>query len=184
LKNDELQQAEPHAEDPITLPVPEVEAPRADEAVEAPLIPPRAPDPPHMFEELAERGMTLLSDNGDLSAALEALERANAIRSDDPDVSYALGVIYGQRALFELGRTVRALLTDGTSTESLLAKSIFCYQRAIELDPRRAEPWRNLATLYAIRGDRELAIESLKRSLQIAPDQPEIRERLEELGAF
>jgi Flp pilus assembly protein TadD len=144
----------------------------------------RSADPPGMFDELAERGLGLLEQGQDLAEAQSALERAMAIRSEDPEVAYGLGVIYGRLALGELERARRSPFLDQTAAESLLAKAIFCYQRSVELDPKRAEAWNNLAALHAVRGDRELAIEALKRSLQASPDQPPVRERLEELGAF
>ncbi len=146
--------------------------------------PGRAADPPHMFDELAERGLTLLEEGGDQDEAQAALERALAIRNDDPDVAYGLGVIYGLKALKNWTKMPRALLRDNTPTESMIARAILCYQRTVELDPSRAAAWTNLATLYALKGDRDLAIDSLKRSLHAAPDQPAVRERLEELGAF
>ncbi|HVY61094.1 MAG TPA: tetratricopeptide repeat protein [Planctomycetota bacterium] len=144
----------------------------------------RAPDPPEMFDGLVAEGLALLEAGSDLAGAAALLERAAAIRADDPELAYALGVIYGGRALERLRRAQAALFHDATATEALLAKAIFCYLRAVELDPREPDPWNNLATLYAVRGDRELAIEALKRSLQVRPDQPRIRDRLEELGDF
>lgn len=156
-----------------------------DERVDGPLAGARPADPAatrESFAELAARGLALLEE-GQAEMAREPLERAFALRSDDPDVTYALGVIYGRRALEELARS-NGLFRDETGVEALLARAIFCYQRSVEVDPRRAEPWNNLAALYALRGDREQAIEALRRSLGIEPDQPEVRDRLEELGAF
>ena len=141
-------------------------------------------DPPEMFDELASKGLQLLESKGDLLDACRLLERALAIHTDDAEVAYGLGVAYGLLALRALSTAPASLLDSSAAAEALAARAILCYQRAVDLDPGNAQPWNNLATLYALRGDRELAVEALKRSLQAEPGQPNVRERLEELGEF
>lgn len=151
---------------------------------------PPAPEEP--FEPLFERALTLLESElergvprrpADPESPLPLLERAYALRPDEPDVLYALGMAYGVRALAGL-RANGGYLDDRTGAEAALQKAILAYARASELDPKCFASLNNLAALHALRGDRTLAIEALKRSLQIFPDQPQVRERLEELGAF
>jgi tetratricopeptide (TPR) repeat protein len=156
--------------------------------------PPAPRDPPEAFGDLFERGVSILEEElgkadggtGDLAArreALDLLERAWALRPDDPDVLYALGVACGMRAMALL-RGPELGLAGRTGAESSLQRAIFAFSRAVEIDPKRSDALNTLATLHAMRGDRELAIEALRRSLQVRPDQPDVRERLEELGAF
>ena len=142
----------------------------------------RTADAPEAFESLVQRGAEAMRARR-LEEALELFERALALRSDDPEALYGAGTVYGLRALERL-RENPSLLEDRTPAESDLAKAILSYQRVAELDPGFFEALNNLATLYTIIGDRELAVDAFKRSLEASPDQPEVRERLEELGAF
>jgi Flp pilus assembly protein TadD len=154
----------------------------------------RPADPPERFAELLESGLALLEEElarGGAAAPAAAgretatalLERAFALRADDPEVLHALGIAYGTRAIEAL-RANAAYPAGRAAAETHLQKAIFAFSRAAEVDPRAVESLNNLATMHALRGDREAAIEALKRSLQAHPDQPEVRERLEELGAF
>jgi tetratricopeptide (TPR) repeat protein len=162
--------------------------PAEDEAPRAPL------DPPEAFPALLEQGLAFLDGEAQggppggaapRDAAIAVLERAFALRQDDPDVLHALGLAYGARALEGLRANGHDFADPGrTAVEANLQKAIFAYSRAAEVDPKCVEALNNLAALHALRGDRPLAIEALKRSLQAFPDQPRVRERLEELGAF
>lgn len=148
---------------------------------------PRGPtDQPEAFAGLLERGLALLDEGGGAAPdeALDLLTRACALRPDDPDALHALGLGYGARALEGLRGNDDGSLGQRTAAEANLQKAIFAYSRAAEVDPKCVEALNNLAALHALRGDRALAIEALKRSLQAFSDQPEVRERLEELGAF
>jgi tetratricopeptide (TPR) repeat protein len=173
----------------------EARAPGASPAEPGGDMPGPPADPPEAFADLFERGLALL--DAELAAAargrapagaagaLALLERAFALRPDDPDVLYALGLAHGARALGALrSREDELAFPDRTELEASLQKAIFAYSRASELDPGCVEALNNLAALHALRGDRDLAIEALKRSLKARPDQPDVRERLEELGAF
>jgi hypothetical protein len=51
----------------------------------------------------------------------------------------------------------------------------------LEIEPTHLAAHNNLATIFALHGERELAIAELQLSLQLDPDQPEILEQLDEL---
>lgn len=160
----------------------------------------RAPrDPPGAYADLLARGMAALdgellagtvrgpADADGEDAALGLLLRAFALQADDPELLHALGVGYGVRALQLLQRPVQDIgLSNGHDTlaEDALQRAIFAFSRAAEIDPRATASLNELAALFALRGDRESAIDALKRSLQAAPDQPDARDLLKELGAF
>ena len=166
-----------------------------DSATEPPRPAPR--DPPGAYGELLARGMTALDAellkgavrgpaDGE-EAALSLLLRAYALRADDPELLHAMGVGYGARALQLLQRSRNEVgLVNGhdTMAEDALQRAIFALSRAAEIDPRATASLNELAALFALRGDRDSAIDALKRSLQAAPDQPDARDLLEELGAF
>ncbi len=179
------------------MPHDDLPTPSQEEMEEASLAAPAPRDPPEAFGDLFERGSARLEealaepesgDNGAGAAAREALsllERALALRPDDPDVLFAVGAASGLHAMALIRRPGHSLgAADRTAVEAHLQRAIFALSRAAELDPKRSDAWNSLATLHALRGDRALAIESLRRSLQARPDQPDVRERLRELGAF
>ena len=155
-------------------------------------------DPPESYGDLLTRGIAALDvemekgsvrgpADGD-EAALALILRAHALRADDPELLHALGVGYGARALqlLQRPRQTEIGLVNGYDTiaEDALQRAIFAFSRAAEIDPRATASLNELAALFALRGDRDSAIDALKRSLQAAPDQPHARDLLEELGAF
>jgi tetratricopeptide (TPR) repeat protein len=79
--------------------------------------------------------------------ALAAYEKAIELEPDYPEAWINKGVILGQ-----LQRTDEALLA---------------YDKAIELKPNDSDAWFNKACLYGLNGNAELAVQSLKRAIDI-----------------
>ncbi|MFW6162072.1 MAG: tetratricopeptide repeat protein [Planctomycetota bacterium] len=112
----------------------------------------------------------------------EAIDKLNqAVEIDDArlEAHYNLGVIYGQLAISDL--QAEDYFEDHVDDEILLQNAIEEYQRVLELDDRHLAAHNNLATIYALHGERELAIHELELSLQIDPDQADVRRQLDEL---
>jgi len=63
----------------------------------------------------------------------------------------------------------------------LLQNAIEEYQRVLEIDPAHLSAHNNLATIFALHGETDLAIQELECSLELDADQPEVQEQLEEL---
>ncbi|MEK6543416.1 MAG: tetratricopeptide repeat protein, partial [Elusimicrobiota bacterium] len=57
------------------------------------------------------------------------------------------------------------------------------FLRALEIKPDYFHSYLQLANLYYIKGDKHKAVESLEKSLQIYPDQPQVRDALARLKA-
>ncbi len=164
-------------------------SPEAPDAEPEPAVvrPTPPPLPPELegapYETLLERGLEL-AEGGRLALAADVLERAALLRDDDPDVHYGLGVIYGLRAIEALARADGSIFRNRAAEAVAIDRAIFAYERALHVDARHLPSLSNLAALYALKGDRERSIATLKQSLKLDPDQPDLRERLEELGAF
>jgi tetratricopeptide (TPR) repeat protein len=55
------------------------------------------------------------------------------------------------------------------------------YQKALSLDPDLQQAWLNMASLYILKGNNKEAILSLKKVLQLNPNQTAVRELLTQL---
>ena len=106
-------------------------------------------------------GSTMLS-RGNLDKAAEHLEKAAAEDPEDPTLPFMLGGIYFERGNYE--------------------EAIDSYAQAIVLDSTNAAAFNNLAWVYAELGvnlDQALALS--RRSLDLAPDEPEYLDTLAEV---
>lgn len=61
----------------------------------------------------------------------------------------------------------------------LWREAIYRWERAIELDPTYAQALNNLAIAYEHEGQLEKARKAYERALEIAPDNPQIRQNFE-----
>jgi Flp pilus assembly protein TadD len=104
------------------------------------------------------------------------LQKAVELDPDNPETHYNLAVCYGIMLLEDLERD--ELWEDITDEEELFELAISEYLEAIELDPEFVEAHNNLGTLYAMRGDEEDALKEWLISLEIDPDQPDIKEEV------
>jgi len=130
------------------------------------------------YGQLVERGIGL-AERHDFAEAIRTLMRAIERDPDQPDAHYNLAVVYGLLAMSDLGD--EEYFEDHVDEEILLQNAIEEYHRVLETDACHVPAHNNLGTIYALHGERELAIHELELSLEINPDQPEVREQLDEL---
>ena len=133
-------------------------------------------------DELALRMRRLVRENAalDARAGRFALARRQLDRVLASDPNDAVAQLY-DGDLYRL-QSQRA---DGPARTERVQRAIERYQRAAELDPRYAEPFRQLALLYYQQGDAVHAREAFERYLALAGDTPDarrIREYLAILG--
>ncbi len=140
--------------------------------------PPIAAADEERYKALVEEGVAL-GEATKLPEALEKLEAALRLDPEGIEALFNLGVLYGLLAHANIakGEFYDSHVRDEVWTE----KAVFCYERALELDPENVHALNNVATLYALRDERDLAIETLKRSLALAPEQADVKRHLEEL---
>jgi tetratricopeptide (TPR) repeat protein len=130
------------------------------------------------YDGLVARGIALAEEH-EFAEAIRVLRQAIDLDEDQPDAHYNLGVVYGLLAMSDL--SVDDYFEDHVDEEILLQNAIEAYQRVLEIDAIHIPAHNNLGTLYALHGERELATHELELSLELDPDQPEIREQLDEL---
>ena len=130
------------------------------------------------YEELVSRGIAL-AEQESFAEAIATLGRAAELDDQQVDAHYNLAVVYGLLAMSDL--RVEDLFEDHVDEEILLQNAIDAYQRVLELDDTHVAAHNNLATIYALHGERELAAHELELSLELDPDQPGVREQLDEL---
>jgi len=130
------------------------------------------------YEGLVARGAEL-AEGQQFAEAIRVFQRAIELAPDEPDAHYNLAVIYGLLAMSDLA--VEEYLEDHVDDEIMLQNAIEGYQRVLELDDKHIAAHNNLATIYALHGERDLAIHELELSLELDPNQPDAREQLDEL---
>ena len=133
------------------------------------------------YEQLVSRGIELAKAER-LAEAVGVLQQA--IEADDTrvDAHYNLAVVHGLLAMSDL--KADEYFEDHVDEEILLQNAIEGYQRVLELDDTHVAAHNNLATLYALHGERELALHELELSLELDPDQPDVREQVDELRSI
>ncbi len=67
--------------------------------------------------------------------------------------------------------------------EPVFEQGVSAAEEALSMEPGQTETWNVLAELHLINEDLDQAADCLRKSLQIKPDQDEIREMLEEIEA-
>jgi beta-barrel assembly-enhancing protease len=132
--------------------------------------------------DFAVRVRRLVRDNaaldaraGRLALASRQLERVLAADPDDP-----VALCHDGEVL-----RLRGQLSDGPERTDATRRAIERYRRAVELDPRYAEPFRQLGLLYYDVGDRVQARQAFERYLALegsTSDTRRIREYLAVLG--
>ncbi|MCO5167343.1 MAG: hypothetical protein M9894_13420 [Planctomycetes bacterium] len=153
-----------------------------------------APDRQPLTEEQQARYQALVDEGvaagegGDLPAARGKLEEAARLDPDGIDALFNLGVVYGLIAHREIAKG--EFYDDYVRDEVFVEKAKICYDRVLEREPRHMASLKNLATLYAMREERDLARDYLRRLLEVAPQDDgerqlleEARQQLAELGA-
>lgn len=114
-----------------------------------------------------------------LEKAAEHLEKAAELAPDRADIQYNLGVIYSMAMMQDLA--VEELWESHADEEELYHLAEQAYLRALELDPELVQAYNNLGTLYSLWGRTEDAVTYWRKSLELDPDQPDIREAIAEV---
>jgi len=135
---------------------------------------------------------------GALAEAERSARRACLLDSHNHHARATLGSILLRRrdyrgALTELELVVRADPTDADALNNLgnawyglqrYEVALACYTRAVELRPRFATLYRNLAATHGMMGHRQAAIEMCKRTLKLDPENGTALRMLGELFGF
>ncbi|MFQ5792287.1 MAG: asparaginase, partial [Acidobacteriota bacterium] len=114
-----------------------------------------------------------------LDRAAEHLEKAVELAPDRADIQYNLGVIYSMAMTEDLA--VEELWESYADEEELYHLAEQAFLRALELDPELAQAYNNLGTLYSLWGRTEDAVKCWRKSLELDPDHPDIREAIAEV---
>jgi tetratricopeptide (TPR) repeat protein len=117
---------------------------------------------------------SLYGEEDEIRKAVDLLEQSIGIDPENATAHYNMGVCYLKVLKSDL--EVSEIWEDKADDEEFFELAIVSFQRAIEIDPDFFEAYNNLGTLYALRGWMDRAKEQWQRSLEINPDQPEIRE--------
>lgn len=130
------------------------------------------------YDGLVERAVEL-AEREKHAEAIECLKKAIELDDDRPEAHYNLAVVYGLLAMGDVA--IEELFDDHVDDEILFQNAVEEYQRVLEIEPGHIPAHNNLATIFALHGERDLAIQELELSLDLDPDQPEVREQLEDL---
>ena len=117
---------------------------------------------------------SLYGEENALRKAVDLFEQVIGIDPENATAHFNMGVCYLKVLKSDL--EVSEMWEDKADDEEFFELSIIAFQRAIEIDPEFVEAYNNLGTLYALRGWTDQAREQWERSLQINPNQEEIRE--------
>jgi tetratricopeptide (TPR) repeat protein len=130
------------------------------------------------YEQLVARAVELAKQEK-FAEAIDLLRQAIAADDDRIDAHYNLAVAYGLLVMGDL--RIEEYFEDHVDEEILLQNAIQEYQRVLEIEPTHVPAHNNLAVIFALHGERELAAQELRCSLDLDPDQPEVLEQLTEL---
>jgi Flp pilus assembly protein TadD len=139
---------------------------------------PLKPEDEEKLKALFDEGVAA-GEKGELDRARSKLEEALRLDSESPEVLFNLGVVYGllSQANFARGEFYDSRVRDEVWAE----KGVFCYERLLELEPDNTHALNNLATLYDLQGERDVAVETLVKSLKVKADQEDAKRHLDEL---
>jgi tetratricopeptide (TPR) repeat protein len=122
--------------------------------------------------EFARLTRPLVRDNaaldiraGRFALARRQLDRVLAAAPDDAVAEVHYGELY----------RLQSQRAEGPERAEAVQRALERYQRAMELSPRYAEPFRQLALLHLQQGDRGKARAAFERCLALAPDGPDAR---------
>ena len=133
---------------------------------------------PEDAETCLELGIAY-GEQGNFTQAVPLLRKAVELDPENPNTHYNLAVAYGIILIDDL--EIDEIWEDHTDEEELFELAINGYLRVIELDPEFIEAYNNLGTLYAIRGWHKEAKEIWEKSLELDPNQDDIKMELEDL---
>jgi len=114
---------------------------------------------------------------GRLDEAVDVLREANRRYPESPTGRYNLGVALFLRV--KQDREHLELWENLADDEQYAEEAIVALEGAIEADPGFIQAYNNLARLYALRGRKAEALRTWRKSLELKPDQPDVRADLE-----
>jgi len=126
------------------------------------------------------------AEKNNLEKAEEFLKKAQEIDPLNANVHLNLGRLYG--IIFYRDISVEELWEDKTDEELIGELAIDAFNKALDIDPDNLDAWNFLASLYMQREMPSKAIEALRESLRIDPEQAskqvELEELLQEYGEY
>lgn len=142
------------------------------------------------YTTLVEEGLAA-GERGNLEQARGKLEDAVLLDPEGIGALYNLGVLYGLLAHMNVARGEFIVDDHTTRDELFLEKAQACYDKVLELQEDHLPSLNNLATLYAMRDENDLAIEVLQRMQKVSPKDDadkkyleQAKRQLEELQSF
>lgn len=127
---------------------------------------PLSPEQQARYQALVDEGVTA-GEKADLVEARRKLEEAVRLSPEGIEGLFNLGVVYGLIAHREIAKG--EFYDDYVRDEVFVEKAKICYDRVLELEPQHLPSLKNLATLYAMREERDLARDYLRRVLEVPP---------------
>lgn len=121
---------------------------------------PLTPEAQARVTGLVDEGVTA-GEKGDIDRARAKLEEAVRLDPEGVEALFNLGVVYGLIAHREISKG--EFYDNYVRDEVFVEKAKLCYDRVLELDPKHLPSLKNLATLYAMRDERDLAKDYLRR---------------------
>lgn len=137
---------------------------------------PLTPEEEARYNALVEEGVAA-GEKGDLHTAMSKLAEAVRVDPDGLSALFNLGVVYGLMAHKDSSKA--EFYDDKTRDEVWAVRAKICYDRVLEQDPESLAALNNLATLHAMRDERDLAAELLRRMLAIAPQDEQDKKYLD-----
>lgn len=128
-----------------------------------------------LLEEIADYYM----DGNKYKKVIKYYERIREIDEDNENAYFNLGVIYGKMALQDI--EIDEYWEDKTDEEDFFENAVKNYLICIELNPENKYAYNNLAILYEAFDWQDKAKEMIDKSLEIDPDQDDLKELRDEL---
>lgn len=129
-------------------------------------------DYPEDRDVLVELGIAY-AEQEEYKKAQEIFEKAAKLYPDDAIIYYDLGFLFKMMLLKDRQRL--EYWEDAADEQVMMDDAIYYFQKALELNPDYVNALNNLGALYAIRNDYDEAISLWKRSLEIEPDQEDVK---------
>lgn len=121
-----------------------------------------------------------LSEDGRVDEATDVMREAAARYPNDARAHYGLGMALMLALKADLAR--QEIWEPLSDEEAMAEEAQSALQKCVECDPAMWQALTALGTLLAVRGRRDKAVEVWTRSLELNPDQPEVRADMEMVG--
>ena len=119
------------------------------------------------------------AEKGDYKKAAKYYKKAVEKDEKNGEAYYNLGVLYGRIALKDI--SVDELWEDKSDEEVAFNSAVNYYLKAIEIDKKNYHAYNNLGILYKAFDWHDKAKECFEKSLEINPEQENIKELLKDL---